>query len=421
MNTISRQQRLGTAEACGSRVHVPAWRRLPARLLARGLEGVLERMSHGSLEVHLPDASRVAGRGFAGGPAATLVLHRWRTLARLALRGDLGLAESYRDGDWSCSDLCALLELGIHNEPAWQDALGIPWPLRAVSRLAHLRRDNTREGSRRNIAYHYDLGNEFYRKWLDADLNYSSGLYRRAEATLEQAQSAKLERVLELLDLPPDASAHVLEVGCGWGALACLLAARGRARVTGVTLSAQQLAHGRDRVARKRLEAQVDLRLQDYRDVEGSYDRIVSIEMIEAVGERHWPRYFEMLRERLRPGGAAVLQAITIADDCFGRYRRNPDFIQHFIFPGGMLPSPATLARQAAQAGLSLTVAETFGASYAATLAEWRRRFHRAWPAIAALGFDEPFRRLWEYYLCYCEAGFRCGRVDVGLYRLTPN
>ncbi|MDQ8020805.1 MAG: cyclopropane-fatty-acyl-phospholipid synthase family protein [Moraxellaceae bacterium] len=394
---------------------------LMSRPLRRLAQALLARLQAGSIELRLPDGTRLHGEGTAPGPAASIHLHRWRPLLRMLLRGDIGLAESYRDGDWSTPDLTALLEAGIRNDTGWDDELAAAWPLRLLLQLGHRRRDNTRRGSRRNIAFHYDLGNDFYRHWLDPDLVYSSGIYRRADDTLEQAQAAKLRRVAELLELPAgDAPARVLEIGCGWGALACALAHTADAHVTGLTLSSEQLAHAQERVVREGLSDRIDLRLQDYRAPEGhgEYDRIVSIEMIEAVGERHWPTYFRTLHDRLKPGGVAVIQAITIDDARFEHYRRNVDFIQRFIFPGGMLPSPGALQRETERAGLQLTASETFGPSYAATLVEWRRRFRQAWPAIAALGFDARFGRLWEYYLSYCEAGFRSGRVDVGLYTL---
>jgi cyclopropane-fatty-acyl-phospholipid synthase len=286
-----------------------------------------------------------------------------------------------------------------------------------MGHLYRLSRANTRRGSRRNIAYHYDISNAFYAKWLDPDLIYSSALYDTGAQTLEEAQSIKLDRIIELLDMPEQAS--VLEIGCGWGALATALAERHRAQVTGITLSTEQLAHAQQRTLEMGLGGSVELRLQDYRDVQGQYDRIVSIEMLEAVGERYWPTYFDMLRQRLRPGGSGVLQVITIADDCFERYRRGTDFVQRFIFPGGKLPSVPVMQAHAERAGLRLQLAQSFGASYAATLAEWRRRFIDARAAIGAMGLDAPFQRLWEYYLCYCEAGFRSGRVGVGLFTFT--
>jgi cyclopropane-fatty-acyl-phospholipid synthase len=390
-----------------------AWTRRPLRrLLAR----LLRRVRCGSLAVELPGGERVEGRGAADGPHAAISLHRWRPLARLLLRGDIGLAESYRDGDWSSPDLTALLEFGIRNEAAWGRAFEAALPARWFGRAVHGLRANTRRGSRRNIAFHYDMGNAFYAKWLDPDLIYSSALYATGDETLEEAQAAKIARIAELL--APAADDRVLEIGCGWGALALALAGRHGARVTGLTLSTEQLAHARQRVDAQGLGSRVDLRLQDYRDAEGSYDRIVSIEMLEAVGERYWPVYFETLRRRLAPGGVAVVQVITMADAHFERYRRSPDFIQRFIFPGGMLPSVSALEAEAARAGLTLEHAESFGASYAATLAEWRHRFLAAWPSIEPLGFDAAFKRLWEYYLCYCEAGFMAERVDVGLFTL---
>ena len=327
------------------------------------------------------------------------------------------MAASYRDGDWSSPDLAALLEFGIRNEAGWGHALDASWPSRWLGRLFHIARSNTRRGSRENIAFHYDLGNDFYAQWLDPELIYSSALHVSGNESLEVAQAHKLERIVELLELKKSAS--VLEIGCGWGALAIALAGTHDASVTGLTLSAEQLAHARQRVGDRQLEAKIDLRLQDYRDVQGSYDRIVSIEMLEAVGERYWPTYFDTLRSRLKPGGLAVVQVITIADAHFEHYRTHTDFIQRFIFPGGMLPSSSALKAQAERAGLTMETVQTFGESYAITLVEWRRRFLRAWPEIEALGFDSAFRRLWEYYLCYCEAGFRAGRVDVGLYRLA--
>jgi cyclopropane-fatty-acyl-phospholipid synthase len=376
------------------------------------LERVLRAMQCGSLIVELPNGARAEGRGALPGPQASIVLHRWRPLARLLLEGDTGLAASYRDGDWSSPDLPALLELGLRNESGWGHALDASWPVRWLGRLFHFAHRNSRRGSRENIAFHYDLGNAFYAQWLDRELIYSSALHATGDESLEQAQALKLQRIVELLDLKGPMS--VLEIGCGWGALALALAG-----AAGAPDSRGTLAHAQQRVADEGLQAQIELRLQDYRDVQGRYDRIVSIEMLEAVGERYWPTYFDTLRDRLKPGGLAVVQVITIADAHFEHYRTHTDFIQRFIFPGGMLPSTSAMKAQAERAGLTMETALSFGESYAITLVEWRRRFLQAWPAIEALGFDAAFRRLWEYYLCYCEAGFRAGRVDVGLYTLA--
>ena len=384
------------------------------------LRGWLDRLHAGSLSVELPDGSRMEAHGRMPGPAASLHLLRWRPLWRMLVEGDLGLALSWRDGDWTSPDLTTLLELGVLNEAHWHDGIAAAGPMNRLLRLLHTANANTRRGSRRNIAAHYDLGNAFYGHWLDASMLYSSALYTHEGQSLESAQAAKLDRICELLQLDElPADARVLEIGCGWGALAVSLAEqRDDIAVTGLTLSKEQLAHARTRVAAAGRQGQVDLRLQDYRDVQGRFDRIVSIEMIEAVGEAYWPVYFATLRDRLAPGGVAVLQAITINDDTFESYRRGADFIQRCIFPGGMLPCPRVLHEQAARAGFTIEETHCFGSSYARTLVEWRRRFLAAWPAIEPLGFDAAFQRLWDYYLCYCEAGFRVGRVDVGLYKL---
>ena len=390
-----------------------------APTLLAPLRRLLGRTRHGRLALALPGGGLIEAAGSEPGPQAGLNLHRWRALWRLAVGGDLGLALSYRDGDWDSPDLTALLEFGAANESAWGSLLAGSGPARWLARLAHRARANTRHGSRHNIAFHYDLGNAFYRQWLDDSMLYSSALYADASGdTLEAAQARRLDRIVELLDVPE--GGEVLEIGCGWGTLAATLARQRGARVTGLTLSTEQLAFARDRAEAWGVADRLDLRLQDYRDVQGHFDRIVSIEMIEAVGEAYWPAYFATLRDRLKPGGVAVLQAITIADEQFASYRRGADFIQRCIFPGGMLPCPRVLREQAAQAGFVIEEEQTFGPSYARTLAEWRRRFLANWPAIETLGFDEAFKRLWTYYLCYCEAGFNAGRVDVGLYKLRP-
>lgn len=385
---------------------VAVWPR-PGRKL---LGALLARIQIGGITAVLPDGTTLRHQGATPGPEAVWVLHRWRALRRLLLGGDNAFATAFIDGDWSSPDVVALLELAAHNMPRIPGAQGGAAPVRLIHRLLHLMRANTRAGSRRNIVAHYDLGNDFYANWLDAGMNYSSALYTQPGMTLEAAQAAKHALVQEMLEIR--AGDKVLEIGCGWGDLAMRLADAGAA-VTGITLSPAQLAHARDR-----LKDRAHLLLQDYRDTEGRFDRIVSIEMIEAVGEEYWPAYFDTLRQRLAPGGVAVIQAITIADEWLPDYRRGADFIQRFIFPGGMLPSPGEIARLSAAHGFTIARHEGFGDSYALTLAEWRTRFHAAWPRIAALGFPGHFRRLWDYYLAYCEAGFRARRIDVGLWRL---
>jgi cyclopropane-fatty-acyl-phospholipid synthase len=398
---------------------VPAWpapSRTPS-LSRRLLAALLRRVAAGQLEIVTPGGEAVAQVAALPGPSASVVLHRWRVLRRLLFGGDLGFAEAYIDGDWSTPDLPTLIEFAAANQSALGAKIEASAPIRLLNRLLHLRRANTRAGSRRNIEAHYDLGNDFFMHWLDAGMMYSSALYTSPGLTLEQAQAEKLARVTKLLGL--SGGERVLEIGCGWGGLAEHLIRTAGCHVTGITLSPAQYAYARTRLEQGGLADRADLRLEDYRDGAGQFDRIVSIEMFEAVGMEHWHTYFARLRERLAKRGTAVLQIISIADSKFESYRAQPDFIQRHIFPGGMLPSPAILRRQIAAAGLTLAHAETFGASYAATLAEWRHRFHRSWPALAKLGFDERFYRKWDYYLAYCEGGFRAGAIDVGLYRIA--
>jgi cyclopropane-fatty-acyl-phospholipid synthase len=378
---------------------------------------VLRHLDCGRLTVILPSGRRIAHKGSQPGPHGVVEVRSNRAFRRVALRGDVGFAEGYVAGDWTSPDLTALIALAAGNVARLDRTLEGFWPVRLWRLLGHALKRNSARGSRRNIAFHYDLGNDFYRLWLDQSMTYSSACRITPGQSLEAAQAAKLDRIAELLAF--DEGDEVLEVGCGWGALATHLAARG-ARVTGLTLSAEQLAHGCAQVEAKGLADRIDLRLQDYRDERGRYDRIVSIEMLEAVGEAYWPAYFDTLRAALKPGGRIVIQAITIREDRFDSYKRSPDFIQRYIFPGGMLPTTTILRREAVQAGLAVTYEEMFGGGYAATLAEWRRRFDAAWPEIAKLGFDPRFRRLWDYYLSYCEAGFRTGTIDVGLYVLEP-
>ena len=381
---------------------------------ATALRQVLAVLQIGRLRVTLPSGEEIDCEGSSPGVEADLTIHKWRALRRLASGGDIGFAKSYIDGDWSTSDLTRLIELVAVNGPDIVARMSGHALFRAANWLSHLRRANTRAGSRRNIEEHYDLGNDFYRLWLDGSMLYSSAVYAGETDTLEEAQRRKMDHILELLDVSPGQS--VLEIGCGWGALACEIARKADVRVTGITLSPSQLAFAADRVRTRRLEERVDLRIEDYRDTRGQFDRIVSIEMIEAVGLKYWPSYFDTLGKGLKPGGVSVVQAITISEDRFEAYRARPDFIQRFIFPGGFLPTKSALALAATRAGLELRETRHFGASYALTLREWRKRFVQAWPQIRELGFDDQFKRLWEYYLCYCEAGFKTGAIDVGLY-----
>ncbi|MGE0420491.1 MAG: cyclopropane-fatty-acyl-phospholipid synthase family protein, partial [Acetobacteraceae bacterium] len=301
--------------------------RWPTRRLARFL---LSRIRIGRLTIVTPSGVRVSSHPTEPGPEGVLVLHRWRTLRRLLLQGDVSFAEAYMDGDWSSPDLPALIELAARNAPTLNRAIDGHAASRWINRLRHRLNANTRRGSQRNITFHYDLGNDFYAAWLDPGMTYSSGLYGPGAATLEDAQTAKQDRAIALLELT--AEHDVLEIGCGWGGLAERIVDRTGCHVTGLTLSQAQLAYATERLSRAGLSDRAAFALRDYRDQDGIFDRIVSIEMLEAVGEAYWPAYFATLRDRLRPGGIAVLQAITIAEDRFEAYRRCPDFIQHYIF-----------------------------------------------------------------------------------------
>jgi cyclopropane-fatty-acyl-phospholipid synthase len=384
-------------------------------LRLRLLRRYLTRIACGAITVVTPEGERIAARGAHPGAEATIVLRRWRTLRRLLFSGDIGFAESYVDGDWDSPDLTALIVFAAENQRHIAEMFAASRPRWALNRLRHALRGNSRSGSRRNITAHYDLGNDFYALWLDSGMTYSSALYLAGENALEAAQTAKQDRVLELLGLDGDES--VLEIGCGWGGLAQRIAERAN-HVTALTLSPSQRAHAAAAAREAGLDSRIDVALMDYREAGGQFDRIVSIEMLEAVGEAYWPSYFATLKARLKPGGSAVLQVITIEDSRFEDYRRETDFIQRHIFPGGMLPSPSILSREIEKAGLVCDFTQTFGPDYARTLAEWRNRFEKNWPDIRAIGFPATFRRLWTYYLSYCEAGFQAGALDVGLYRL---
>ena len=370
---------------------------------------LLDNLHGGMLEIRLPDgSSRLFGEGEHG---ATLNVHDEAMFSQVLARGDIGLAEAYLDGHWDSPDVTGLLTLLTRNRDALKKAVYGSWRNLLAARLRHWLNRNSRAGSKRNIMAHYDLGNDFYRLWLDRSMSYSSALYRAVDdGELESAQRAKYRRLLRRLHAEPGQS--VLEIGCGWGGFAEIAVQEGL-QVTGLTLSPAQLEWARKRVPG------ADLRLQDYRDTSERFDHIVSIEMFEAVGERWWPTYFRTIARALKPGGRAVIQSITIRDDLFAEYRKGTDFIQQYVFPGGMLPSRSAFRAAAAKQGLTVHGEYAFGKDYARTLAEWRHAFESNWPQIAALGFDEQFRRLWRMYLSYCEAGFLAGNIDVVHFELA--
>jgi len=408
---------------------------------ARTVLSLLRRLRHGTLDLQLPDGrqmrlgaepapgpasrstaqaapSTYARREHPAGAHAALRVLDWEVCSAVLRSGDIGFAESFIEGHWTTPDLAALLRLFIANRDEIESVIYGSWWGSIAYRLKHLLNRNSRRGSRRNIHAHYDLGNAFYRLWLDETMNYSSALFEgdftRGSA---QAQTAKVRRALDQCALAP--GAKLLEIGCGWGALAQEAAAGYGARVTGVTLSTEQLAHGQERMARCGLTGHVDLRLQDYRDIDdGPYDAVASIEMFEAVGREYWDGYFQTVHRLLAPTGRACIQTITIRDDLFERYVRSTDFIQQYIFPGGMLPSPQAFRTHAWRAGLEVVDEHAFGRDYAETLRRWRADFLARDAQVRRLGFDTRFMRIWEFYLAYCEAAFDTGNTDVVQFTL---
>ncbi|MGR6468118.1 class I SAM-dependent methyltransferase [Rhizobium sp. PAMB 3182] len=377
---------------------------------------MVDRIQVGSITLQFPGGRSHTVAGAEPGPDATLYLKNPRPIIRLMTSGDLGFAKSYIDGDWDSPDISALLNFALLNEKALRSVIAASAIWGKVALLRHRLRRNSKRGSRRNIAYHYDLGNDFYRLWLDETMTYSSALFEEPHLTLSEAQTAKYARIVRELEIGPDD--HVLEIGCGWGGFAEYAIRQTGCRVTGLTLSKEQAAFASDRLERAGLGDKSDIRIEDYRDCGGEFDKIVSIEMFEAVGEENWPVYFSAVRDRLKPGGKAMIQTITIDDERFDDYRRNADYIQTYIFPGGMLPSFATFRNAAGNAGLAVKDWLGFGKHYARTLLTWEQDFIAQWERIRPMGFDERFKRMWRYYLHYCAAGFQAGSINVLQFKL---
>jgi len=382
---------------------------------ARAVLHALSAWRHGALDIHLPDGSLT--RLGTAGAADSAVLHvdNWATFGAALRSGDIGFAESYIAGHWTTPDLSALLKVLLANRDGIENLVYGNWWGSLLYRLRHLLHRNSRAGSKKNIHAHYDIGNDFYRLWLDDSMSYSSAWFRGDLAgDLRQAQDAKLQRALQQCALQP--GSRLLDIGCGWGALSEHAAREFGADVTGITLSTEQLNWARAHLEHVGIRA--DLRLQDYRDLPRNgpadgFDAITSIEMFEAVGQEYWPAYFETIAHQLRPGGLACIQTITIREANFERYLRSTDFIQQYIFPGGVLPSPTAFRAAAEQAGLGVVGEFAFGLDYAETLKRWRERFMAQLDQVHALGFDTRFVRIWEFYLAYCEAAFATGNTDV--------
>ena len=388
-------------------------KRAPSPVFGLLLRLLSANWTWGRLTLVLPDGSHRRLVGKEPGHAAVMNIRSYNFAARVLKGGDIGFAEAYMAGEWDSPELPILLETLVNNYDHIRRLFDGNPLINGINWLGHRLNRNSRRGSRRNIHAHYDLGNAFYASWLDRSMTYSSARFERSGQSLEAGQDAKYASLARLMDLQP--GHKVLEIGCGWGGFAEFAAREIGAVVTGITISREQHDFARRRLFEAGLAEKADIRLIDYRDVEGQFDRVASIEMFEAVGREYWPAYFAKLHEVLKPGGRAGLQIITIQDALFEEYDARTDFIQKYVFPGGSLPSEARLAPVVADTRLHPGEVERFGLDYAETLAEWARRFEAAWSDIDRQGaaFDDRFRRLWRFYLAYCEAGFRSARTDV--------
>ncbi len=380
------------------------------RYFAQAFE-VARRMEHGRLDMVLPDGRRFRAEGTKPGPVAEMDIHDADIFARLIREGDLGFCEAYLEGGWSTPDLQAFMDLVHHDNEGVYDGYPGMGLLRAYEKLRFWLQSNSKGQAKKNISYHYDLGNDFYALWLDDTMTYSSALFRTGQESLERAQIQKYASMVDQMGAKP--GDHVLEIGCGWGGFAEYAAKERGLRVTALTISKEQRDYAVERMRRAGLSDRVDIKLQDYRDETGTYDGIASIEMFEAVGEKYWPVYFNTVRERLKPGANATLQIITVEDRRWEVYKRGVDFIQKFIFPGGMLPCPRILRAEVERAGLTVARSIEFGESYSQTLRRWHQTFNERWDEIALHGFDDRFRRMWNFYLTSCAATFHSGNCDV--------
>ena len=375
------------------------------------LLAIFSRLQFGHLVVTLPDGSVHGFKGVEPGPHAEMTIRDMATVSRILSDGKMGFCEAVMDGQIDSRCMSDLIELAVLHNSMLSKHMAANFRRRFGLRLFHGFRKNSRSGAARNISCHYDLGNDFYAAWLDRTMTYSSAVFQSESDDLADAQTNKYRRLADLADIGPED--HVLEIGCGWGGFAKYAIEERGARVTGITISREQHDFALKRLAEAGLADRGEVKLIDYRDLTGRFDKIVSIEMFEAVGQAYWETYFRAVSSLLKDGGRAVLQAIMIEDNAFDEYVREPDFIQRYIFPGGMLPSMPRLEQPVAKAGLRLVEEKGFGEHYARTLAEWRDRFQAAWPELAKGRFDTRFRRMWGLYLSYCEGGFRAGMIDV--------
>ena len=369
------------------------------------------KLNSGRVDFILPDGRRFRAEGSKPGPVAEITINNPDVFARLVREGDLGFCDAYLDGWWTTPDLQAFMDF-IHadNDDMYDGFPGMAL-VRAWEKARFWFQSNTKRQALKNISYHYDLGNDFYSLWLDDTMTYSSALFTTSQESLEKAQIAKYASMVDQMGVKP--GDHVLEIGCGWGGFAEYAAKERGLKVTGLTISKEQLDYANKRIKSKGLSDKVNLKLQDYRDETGVYDGVASIEMFEAVGEKYWPVYFDKIKQCLKPGKQATLQIITIQDARWDVYRKSVDFIQKYIFPGGMLPSPSVLRQEIHRAGLSVQHSIEFGKSYSQTLRRWFEVFNNKWDNISAMGFDDRFRRMWNFYLTSCAATFESGNCDV--------
>lgn len=380
---------------------------------------IMERIQIGHLALYLPDGSCREFIGKTPGRKAELVVRDYAAIAKILASSDIGLAEAYRDQMVDSPDMTSLLLLCIENQKALTDVFRGSFFGMIYYRIRHLFRGNSRKGSKKNIEAHYDLGNNFYQLWLDPSMTYSSALFQNEGESLEEAQKNKYQRIIDTIK--PKSTDHILEVGCGWGSFALMAAAQTGCKVTCLTLSNEQFQYATDRVKQMGLQSLVNIKLCDYRDEPGTYDHIVSIEMIEAVGEEYWEQYFKMIKDKLKPGGKAMLQSIYMVDDHFDNYRKSTDFIQQYIFPGGMVLAPQVFNEFSKKNDLEIKDFFHFGLDYAKTLNLWRKEFSRKYEEVKQIGFDESFLKIWDFYYVYCEAGFLSRRIDVAQIVLEKN
>ena len=380
---------------------------------------VLSQGKYGSISVYYEKKKIFFHRGVLPGPSAQIRLLKKKCLDDFFLKGDLGWAESYIESNWESSNLSDFLEWGAKNFHEFSKYIRGKWFIILYLRLKHYLNRNSKIGSKKNISFHYDLGNSFYEKWLDKSMTYSSGMFKKESDDLYNAQLNKYRNLAKITDIKNNDK--VLEVGCGWGGFSCFLAKNFSADVTAITISKKQYEKVKEKVFKEKLTEKINVKLTDYREIKGLYDKIVSIEMFEAVGEKYWSKYFEVLGSNLKYNGAIGLQTITIEDKFFKKYRKFPDFIQTYIFPGGMLPSIEEMSKVLKSKGLSIEKKQMFGNDYAKTLKMWSKSFENSWENIKKEGFNDAFRRMWRYYLGYCEGGFKSGNINVGQFLIKKS